>query len=291
MKPPVMIVTGGARGIGAATAKLAASRGYTVCVNYQHGRDAAENVVREIVSKGGEAAAIQADVSSEASVVSLFHQVDSMLGDISALVNNAATLERQMRLDCMEATRLERIFAVNVVGSMVCAREAVRRMSTRHGGRGGGIVNVSSGAAKYGSPGEYVDYAASKGAIDTFTIGLAKEVAEEGIRVNAVRPGHIYTELHAKGGEPQRVERVKTSVPMQRGGQPEEVANAILWLLSEEASYITGSIVDVGGGRLVKREEQNQFCRAQGTIERRVLAGEYCWRTGSVIQADSYCGL
>ena len=249
MKPPVMIVTGGARGIGAATAKLAASRGYAVCVNYQHGRDAAENVVRDIVSKGGEAAAMQADVSSEASVVALFHQVDSMLGNVSALVNNAATLERQMRLDSMEASRLERIFAVNVVGSMVCAREAVRRMSTRHGGRGGGIVNVSSGAAKYGSPGEYVDYAASKGAIDTFTIGLAKEVAEEGIRVNAVRPGHIYTELHAKGGEPQRVDRVKTSVPMQRGGQPEEVANAILWLLSEEASYITGTILDVAGGR------------------------------------------
>jgi NAD(P)-dependent dehydrogenase (short-subunit alcohol dehydrogenase family) len=249
MKPPVMIVTGGARGIGAATAKLAASRGYTVCVNYHHGRDAAEKVVREIVSKGGEAAAIQADISADASVVSLFHQVDSMWGNISALVNNAATLERQMRLDSMEASRLERIFAVNVVGSMICAREAVRRMSTRHGGRGGGIVNVSSGAAKYGSPGEYVDYAASKGAIDTFTIGLAREVAEEGIRVNAVRPGYIYTELHAKGGEPQRVERVKTSVPLQRGGQPEEVANAILWLLSEEASYITGSILDVAGGR------------------------------------------
>jgi NAD(P)-dependent dehydrogenase (short-subunit alcohol dehydrogenase family) len=249
MKPPVMIVTGGARGIGAATAKLAASRGYTVCVNCHHGRDAAEEVVREIVSKGGEAAAIQADISSDASVVSLFHQVDSMWGNISALVNNAATLERQMRLDSMEAARLERIFAVNVVGSMICAREAVRRMSTRHGGRGGGIVNVSSGAAKYGSPGEYVDYAASKGAIDTFTIGLAREVAEEGIRVNAVRPGYIYTELHAKGGEPQRVERVKTSVPLQRGGQPEEVANAILWLLSEEASYITGSILDVAGGR------------------------------------------
>lgn len=244
-----MIVTGGARGIGAATAKLAAARGYTVCVNYLHDRDAAENVVRDIASTGGQAMAMQADISSEASVVALFRQVDSTLGNISALVNNAATLESQMRLDSMEASRIERIFAVNVVGSMICAREAVRRMSTRHGGDGGGIVNVSSGAAKYGSPGEYVDYAASKGAIETFTVGLAREVAEEGIRVNAVRPGFIYTGMHAKGGEPQRVERVKTLVPMQRGGQPEEVACAILWLLSQEASYITGTILDVSGGR------------------------------------------
>jgi NAD(P)-dependent dehydrogenase (short-subunit alcohol dehydrogenase family) len=248
-KPPVMIVTGGARGIGAATAKLAAARGYAVCVNYRHGRDSAETVVREIASKGGQAMAIQADIGSEAGVVSLFHQVDSTLGNVSALINNAATLEPQMRLDSMEASRLERIFAVNVLGSMLCAREAVRRMSTRHGGPGGGIVNVSSGAAKYGSPGECVDYAASKGAIETFTVGLAKEVAEEAIRVNAVRPGFIYTELHAKGGEPQRVERVKKLVPMQRGGQPEEVASAILWLLSHEASYITGTILDVSGGR------------------------------------------
>jgi NAD(P)-dependent dehydrogenase (short-subunit alcohol dehydrogenase family) len=244
-----MIVTGGARGIGAATAKLAAARGYTVCVNYQQGRDAAEKVVREIASEGGQAIAMQADISSEAGVLSLFRQVDEIGGNISALVNNAATLESQMRLDSMEASRIERVFAVNVIGSMLCAREAVRRMSTRHGGSGGGIVNVSSGAAKYGSPGEYVDYAASKGAIDTFTVGLAKEVAEEGIRVNAVRPGFIYTGMHAKGGEPERVERVKTLVPMQRGGQPEEAASAILWLLSPEASYITGAILDVAGGR------------------------------------------
>jgi len=246
---PVMIVTGGARGIGAATAKLAAARGYAVCINYQHGRDAAEQVVNDITSRSGHAVAIQADISSEPSVVALYQQVDARLGKVSALVNNAATLEPQMRLDAMDAARIERIFAVNVLGSMICAREAVRRMSTRHNGPGGAIVNVSSAASKYGSPGEYLDYAASKGAIDTFTLGLAKEVAEEGIRVNAVRPGHIYTEMHAKGGEPNRVDRVKSLVPMQRGGQPEEVAQAILWLLSEEASYVTGSIVDVSGGR------------------------------------------
>lgn len=246
---PVIIVTGGGRGIGAATAKLAAARGYAVCVNYLHDRTAAEEAVRLITDGNGQAIAIRADVSSEADVLSLFLQVDSRLGRVSALVNNAATLERHSRLDSMDISRMERIFAVNVIGSMVCAREAVKRMSTRHGGHGGAIVNVSSGAAKYGSPGEYVDYAASKGAIETFTVGLAREIAEEGIRVNAVRPGFIYTGLHAKGGEPERVERVKTSVPMQRGGQPEEVASAILWLLSKEASYVTGTIIDVSGGR------------------------------------------
>jgi NAD(P)-dependent dehydrogenase (short-subunit alcohol dehydrogenase family) len=185
----------------------------------------------------------------EADVVRLFETVDRGLGRVTALVNNAATLEFQMRLDCMDAGRLLRVLSTNVIGSFLCAREAVRRMSTRHGGSGGAIVNVSSGAARFGSPGEYIDYAASKGAIDTMTIGLAKEVGEEGIRVNAVRPGFIYTGLHAQGGEPGRVDRVKSQVPMQRGGQPEEVAAAILWLLSAEASYVNGAILDVAGGR------------------------------------------
>jgi len=245
----VLIVTGGSRGIGAATARLAARRGYSVCVNYRQDQKAAEAIVSAIQNEGGNALAVQADVSCESQVVSLFERVDRELGPLTALVNNAATLERQMRLDSMDAARLERMFATNVIGTMLCSREAVRRMSSRHGGSGGGIVNISSGAARWGSPGEYIDYAATKGAVETITIGLAKEVAEEGIRVNGVRPGFIYTGLHAKGGEPGRVERVKTLVPMQRGGQPEEVAAAILWLLSSEASYVTGTIIDVSGGR------------------------------------------
>jgi NAD(P)-dependent dehydrogenase (short-subunit alcohol dehydrogenase family) len=248
-RSPVLIVTGSSRGIGAATALLAARRGFAICVNDLQRRQEADKVVRAIERENGRAIAVQADVSSEPDVVRLFETSDRKLGRLSALVNNAATIDRQVRLDAMDALRLQRRFATNVIGTFLCSREAVRRMSTRHGGTGGDIVNVSSAAARLGSPGEYIDYAASKGAVDTLTIGLAKEVAEEGIRVNAVRPGLIYTDLHASAGEPERVDRLKSLVPAGRGGQPEEVANAILWLLSGEASYVTGSILDVTGGR------------------------------------------
>jgi NAD(P)-dependent dehydrogenase (short-subunit alcohol dehydrogenase family) len=243
-----MVVTGGGRGIGAATAKLAARQGYAVCVNYLRNRDTAEGVVRAIEMHGGKARAVAGNVAREADVIRMFDEAAS-LGRITALINNAGILEPQARLDEMEAARFERVFAINITGAFLCAREAVRRMSTLHGGKGGAIVNVSSMAARLGSPGEYVDYAASKGAIDSLTIGLAREVAGEGIRVNAVRPGVIYTEIHASGGEPGRVERVKQAVPMKRGGQPEEVARAILWLASDEASYSTGTFIDVSGGR------------------------------------------
>ncbi len=244
----VMVVTGGGRGIGAATSKLAAQRGFRVCVNYRSNAGAADAVVAEIRAGGGEALAVAGDVARESDVLRLFEAAAS-LGPLAALVNNAGVLGPQGRLDEMEAARFERVFATNITGSFLCAREAVRRMSTRHGGRGGGIVNVSSIAARLGAPGEYVDYAASKGAVDSLTIGLAREVAGEGIRVNAVRPGVIYTDIHASGGEPGRVDRVKESVPMKRGGEPAEVAGAILWLLSEESSYCTGSFIDVSGGR------------------------------------------
>lgn len=245
----VLLITGASRGIGAATARLAAQQGYSVCVNYRHNREAAAAVVRDIESRGGRAIAVAADVADERDVVKLFEASDRALGSLTGLVNNAGILETQMRLETMSATRLTRVLATNVIGAFLCAREAVRRMSTRYGGRGGAIVNLSSAAARLGSPGEYIDYAASKGAIDTMTVGLAQEVAEEGIRVNAVRAGFIYTEMHASGGEPDRVDRVKAFVPMKRGGTADEVARAILWLLSDEASYTTGSFIDVSGGR------------------------------------------
>jgi len=246
---PILLVTGGSRGIGAATARLAAARGYAVCLSYRSNAAAADAVVADIERAGGEAIAVAADVASEADVLRLFETVDTRLGRLSALVNNAGILEQQTTVLKMDAGRLQRVLATNVIGAFLCAREAVRRMSTRRGGKGGAIVNVSSMASRLGSPGEYVDYAASKGAIDSMTIGLAREVAAEDIRVNAVRPGVIYTDIHANGGEPGRVDRVKSAVPMQRGGTAEEVARAILWLLSDEASYSTGAFIDVSGGR------------------------------------------
>lgn len=244
-----LLVTGGGRGIGAATARLAARHGYHVCIAFRSDAVAAAAVVAEITAGGGTALAVQADVAEEGDVARLFRTIDERLPVLGALVNNAGVLERQARLEEIDAPRLRRVFATNVFGAFLCAREAVLRMSARHGGAGGAIVNVSSGAARSGSPGEYVDYAASKGALDTMTIGLAQEVALEGIRVNAVRPGFIYTDIHASGGEPDRVERVKAFVPLRRGGTAEEVASAIMWLLSDEASYTTGAFIDVTGGR------------------------------------------
>ncbi|WGT61651.1 SDR family oxidoreductase [Variovorax paradoxus] len=245
----VLLITGGGRGIGAATALLAAQRGYAVAVNYASNSLAADEVVRTIRAGGGTAIAVQADVGDEAQVLAMFETVDAKLGRLTALVNNAGVVDVQARVEQMSVARLERMFRINVIGSFICAREAVRRMSTRHGGSGGAIVNISSGAARLGSPDQYVDYAASKGAIDTFTIGLAKEVAADGIRVNAVRPGLIDTEIHASGGMPDRAFELAPTVPMQRTGSAEEIAGAILWLLSAEASYTTMALLDVTGGR------------------------------------------
>jgi NAD(P)-dependent dehydrogenase (short-subunit alcohol dehydrogenase family) len=245
---PTTLITGGSRGIGAATAALAADRGYLVAIAFKSNVDAAQRVVGEIEQRGGAAFAVQADVGSEADVRRLFAEVERRAGRLDALVNNAAILERLARVESIDAARLQRVFATNVVGAFLCAREAVHRMSTRHGGDGGAIVNVSSGAARTGSPNEYVDYAASKAALDALTIGLAKEVAADGIRVNGIRPGFIYTELHASGGEPNRVDRLAPLIPMKRGGRSAEIAAGILWLLSDEASYVTGAIVDASGG-------------------------------------------
>ena len=245
----VALITGGSRGIGAATAVLAAQQGWKVAVNYTAQAAAADEVVRTILTAGGQAFAVQADVADEAQVLAMFDAVDARFGPLTALVNNAGVVDLTSRVEAMSVTRLSRMFDINVIGSIVCAREAIRRMSTRHGGSGGAIVNVSSAAARLGAPGQYVDYAAAKGAIDVFTVGLAKEGAAEGIRVNAVRPGLIETDIHASGGIPDRVQQLAHLVPMQRGGSAEEVAHAICWLMSPEASYTTMSLVDVSGGR------------------------------------------
>ena len=245
----VLIVTGGSRGIGAATCLLAASQGWAVAVNFVANSLAADEVVRSIRASGGTAIAVQADVGIEAQAVRLFETVDAKFGRLDGLVNNAGVVDMPVRIDEITVARLERMWRSNITSSFVCAREAVRRMSTRHHGEGGSIVNLSSAAARLGSPGQYVDYAASKAAIDTFTVGLAKEVATEGIRVNAVRPGIIDTDIHASGGLPDRAAQVAPMVPMQRAGTAHEVAQAICWLLSDASSYTTGTILDVTGGR------------------------------------------
>lgn len=245
----VMLVTGGGRGIGAATALLASRRGYAVCINYRSNAATAEALRAQIVAGGGEAIAVQADVGVEAEVLRLFAAVDAELGPVTALVNNVGVLEQQCKLVDMSVERLQRVFTTNIVSYFLCSREAVKRMSTRMGGQGGGIVNVGSGASRHGAGNVYVDYAASKGAIDVFTLGLSKEVGAEGIRVNCVRPGIIYTDIHASGGDPDRVDKLASTVPMQRGGQPEEIAETILWLLAPQSSYVSGALIDAGGAR------------------------------------------
>lgn len=245
---PVAVVTGSSRGIGAAAALRLAADGFDLCITYLANEAKAKAIVEQAMALGAKALAVQMDVSSENDVARLFDTVDQQLGRLDALVNNAGVLFEQSRLVDMDAVRINRVLAINVTGSFLCCKEAIRRMSTASGGKGGAIVNISSGASRIGSPNEYVDYAASKGAIDSLTIGLAKEVADEGIRVNAVRPGIIYTDMHASGGEPNRVDRIKDNIPLKRGGQPEEVAAAIAWLVSEESSFSTGTFIDVSGG-------------------------------------------
>ncbi|ERH48529.1 SDR family oxidoreductase [Pseudomonas simiae] len=246
---PLILITGGSRGVGAATARLAAAQGYDVAISYINNEAAALGVVADVQALGRRALAIRADSADPEQVAHLFRAIDETFGRIDVLVNNAAIIALQSRFEDLDVARMQRIFAINAIGPMLCAQQAVKRMSFRHSGNGGSVINVSSGAARLGSPNEYVDYAASKGALETFTIGLSKEVAREGIRVNCVRPGHIYTEMHASGGEPGRVDRVKDSIPMARGGEPEEVARAVLWLAGAEASFITGTFLDVTGGK------------------------------------------
>lgn len=246
--PDVCIITGGSRGIGAACSLLAAKAGYHVCLTYVSDKDAAHDRVSKIAAAGGDATAVRANVGQESDVLHLFESADQ-LGSVTALINNAGKVDVTQRVEDYSLQRIESMFAVNVIGSILCAREAVKRMSKKNGGKGGRIVNISSAAAYLGSPGQYVDYAASKAAIDTFTKGLALEVADEGIRVNAVRPGLIYTDLHASGGEPGRVERLEHLVPIKRGGTPDEIAEAVMWLLDEKSSYVTGECLNVTGGR------------------------------------------
>ncbi|MFL9879563.1 SDR family oxidoreductase [Herbaspirillum rhizosphaerae] len=246
---PVILITGGSRGVGAATARLAAAAGYDVAISFVSNESAALAVKTDVEATGRKALAIRADSADPEQVAQLFGAIDREFGRLDVLVNNAAVLAPQTRLEDLPFERMQRIFAVNAIGPILCAQQATKRMSYRHNGRGGSVINISSASARLGSPNEYVDYAASKGAVETFTTGFAKEVAREGIRVNCIRPGHIYTEMHASGGEPGRVDRVKDSIPMGRGGQPEEVARAILWLASTEASFITGTFLDVTGGK------------------------------------------
>ncbi|RAU48034.1 MULTISPECIES: glucose 1-dehydrogenase [unclassified Pseudomonas] len=246
---PLILITGGSRGVGAATARLAAAQGYDVVISFVADEPAAASVVADVQAMGRRALAVRADSADPEQVAQLFATIDQQFGRLDVLVNNAAVLARQSRVEDLSPERMQRIFAVNAIGPMLCAQQAIKRMSYRHQGRGGSVVNVSSASARLGSPNEYVDYAASKGALETFTIGLAKEVAREGIRVNGLRPGHIYTDMHASGGEPGRVDRIKDTIPMGRGGQPEEVARAILWLASPEASFTTGTFLDVTGGK------------------------------------------
>ena len=244
-----ILITGASRGIGAATARVLAVKGHNLCINYHKHKDRADQLVEQLQTQGVKAIAVQADVSQEQQVVDLFNTMDERLGPITGLVNNAGILLPQMLVEQMDAERINRLLTTNVTSYFLCCKEAIKRMALKHGGQGGAIVNVSSAAARLGSAFEYVDYAATKGAIDTLTRGLSIEVAQEGIRVNCVRPGFIVTDMHADGGEPNRIERVRGSIPMGRGGEPAEVANAIAWLLSEEASYVTGSFTEITGGR------------------------------------------